>query len=145
MNRLLKNSKGITLVEVVVSVILVALILAFLIATVAQSSVFSRRIDMIYTASYLAQRRIDMLKRLDFDQIPAAGETDVRVDADGNIDPNGSYFRTTEVDTEHDSNSYLSKVKVTVKKLKVCMDGSIADSETLGQPIIMETLFSDID
>lgn len=144
MNRLLKNCKGITLVEVIVSVVLVIIVLVSLIAAVIQGSVLSRRMDMIYTASSLAQRRIDLLKRFNFDQLSAAAETDIRMDADGTVNPSGNYVRTTEIDTEFDDNPYLAKIKVSVKKIKVNIDGSISSTETLGQPVIMETLFADI-
>lgn len=144
------NNKGITFVEVVVSIALVLIVVVALIATVTQSSVFSRRIDLVYTASYLAQRRVDMLKRLDFDQLPAAGETDIRIGADGNIDPAGEYVRTTEITPVYASNPYLTKVKVSVNRVKMSLDGSIVYPDTgqitfHGNPIIMETLFSDVE
>jgi type II secretory pathway pseudopilin PulG len=145
MHRLWRDCKGITLAEVIISVVLVALIVGSLIAAVSQSSVFSRRIDMVYTASSLAQRRIDLLKRLNFDQLSSAVETDVRVDARGNYDSGGNYIRTTEVTTDHDGNPYLTKVKVSVKKVKIIMYGGIESTETLGQPVIMEMLFTDAD
>jgi type II secretory pathway pseudopilin PulG len=145
MRNILKNNRGVTLVEVILSIFLVGVIVASLVAAAAQSSVFSRRIDMTYTASYLAQRRIDMLKRLDFDQVPSAEEENIRIDADGNTDPNGNYLRTTEVEEDYDGNSYLMKVKVSVVKAKVNLDGSISRSQTLGQPVVMETLFSSVE
>ena len=119
-----------------------------LVATDTQSSIFAKRIDLVYTATQIAQRRMDLLKRLGFDQVPAAVETDVRVGADGNISSTGNYVRTTEVTTSFGGNSSLTKVKVTVKKVKIYMDGSIMDSGEmtfLGQPVVMETLFSDIE
>jgi type II secretory pathway pseudopilin PulG len=146
---MLRDSRGMTLIEVVISIALVALVVVSLFAAVTQTSVFSQRIDRFYTASYLAQRRIDMLKRLDFDLIQFAEETDVRIDADGNQDANGTYARTTEVETDYNGNPFLLKVKVTVKKAKVSVDGSIYDDagqvSYIGQPVVMETLFSDVE
>jgi len=144
-----KNDRGMTLMEVVVAVGLVIAVIAGMTAVMSQSSVFSRSIDIAYTASYLAQRRIDMLKRLEFDQVEYAGETSVRVGADGYVDANGAYLRTTEVDTSYSGNSYLTKVKVSVRRLRIFPDGSITDSagqtSFLGNPVIMETLFVDIE
>lgn len=146
---MLRRSSGMTLIEVVISVALVALVVVSLFAAVTQTSVFSQRIDRAYTASYLAQRRIDMLKRLDFELVEFAEETDVRIDADGNQDENGTYVRTTEVTTGYNGNPFLLKVKVTVKKANVSVDGSIYNDagqiSFVGQPIVMETLFSDVE
>ncbi|RKY42975.1 MAG: hypothetical protein DRP85_01215 [Candidatus Makaraimicrobium thalassicum] len=145
-----KTSRGITLVEVVMAVALTAIVVVSLGASMTQSSVFSMRIERVYTASYLAQRRIDMLKRLRFDELSGAAETDIRIGADGNIDSNGDYTRTTEITTNFDGNPYLTKIKVTVNKVRINIDGTIRDPGTgeityMGQPIVMETLFADID
>jgi type II secretory pathway pseudopilin PulG len=139
------NTRGMTLVEVIVAAALVTVIILSLVATVLQSSVFAKRIDQNYTATYIAQRRIDLLKRLGFDQVSAAEETDVRVDVSGNMSSSGIYARTTEVDTNYGGNASLAKVKVTVQKMKINIDGIIEEGVYLGQPVIMETLFSDIE
>ena len=142
----LKNSKGMTIMEVIISVVLIALVVVALFAALTQSAVFSKRIDLIYVASYIAQSRIDALKKLDFDQIDLSDETDVRVDEIGNLDLNGKYLRSTEITADFDGNSYLKKVKVSVKRMKVNIDGTIDDPITFeGQPIIMETLLADMD
>ncbi|MBD3426174.1 MAG: hypothetical protein GF409_02965 [Candidatus Omnitrophica bacterium] len=149
MNGMLNSSRGMTLIEVVISIALVALVVVSLFAAVTQTSVFSQRIDRVYTASYLAQRRIDMVKRLEFDQLGFAEETDVRVDADGNLASDGHYVRTTEVTENYSGNAFLAKVKVTVQRAKVYMDGSITDDagqiSYIGQPVVMETLFADME
>ncbi|MGB2879330.1 MAG: hypothetical protein WBD24_04070 [Candidatus Omnitrophota bacterium] len=148
MKKILLGKKGVTFVEVIIAAALVVVIVLSLAATNIQSSVFSKRIDLVYTATQIAQRRMDLLKRLGFDQVPSAVETDVRVDADGNMSASGNYVRTTEVDTNFGGNPSLAKVKVIVKRVKIYMDGSISDSgETtfIGQPIVMETLFSNIE
>jgi type II secretory pathway pseudopilin PulG len=139
-----------TLIETIVSIVLVIVIILSVMGTMMQSSVFSRRIDQVYTATYIAQRRIDLLKRLGFDQVSAAGETDIRVDASGNASPDGHYVRTTEVTTDYGGNPSLTKVKVAVKRLKIYMDGGVLDPSTgemtfIGDPIVMETLFSNIE
>ncbi|MGB3056707.1 MAG: hypothetical protein WBC16_00910 [Candidatus Omnitrophota bacterium] len=148
MKKILLGKRGVTFVEVIIAAALVVVIVLSLAATNIQSSVFSKRIDLVYTATQIAQRRMDLLKRLGFDQVPSAVETDVRVDADGNMSASGNYVRTTEVDTNFGGNPSLAKVKVIVKRVKIYMDGSILDSgETtfIGQPIVMETLFSNIE
>ena len=143
------DQKGMTLVEAIAAAALVLIVAVSMGALATQSAVFSRRVDTVYTASYLAQRRVDLLKRLDFSQISAAEESDVRVNADGNISANGNYLRRTEITPDFSANAHLQKVKVTIKRVKINMDGSILDPETgemtfLGEAIVMETLFSDV-
>lgn len=149
MGAFFNDQRGMTLVEVITAAALVLIAAVSMGVVATQSAVFSRRIDTIYTASYLAQRRIDVLKRLSFSDISTAVETDVRVGIDGNIDANGKYLRSTEITPNFSGSANLIKVKVTVKRMKINMDGSILDPETgemtlLGDPIIMETLFSDV-
>lgn len=145
---IISNKKGMTIVEVVVSIALTALVLTSIIALITQGSVFSKSIDIVYTGTYIAQRRIDLLKRLSFDELAGAAETDIRIGADGNANSKGYYLRTTEVTENYDSNEYLTKVKVSVKRAKVDINGGILDSNGnatfIGEPIVLEGLFCDI-
>jgi type II secretory pathway pseudopilin PulG len=132
----LKDSKGLTLVEVIVSIIMVGIIAIAMIVTVAQSSIYSRRLDLIYDSAYLAQRRIELLKKFDFDQLyPGAAETDVRIGLDGTADASGDYVRTTSVYTT--TSDHLIRVKVSVDKY--------VDGAPSGNAVVMETLLSDIE
>lgn len=130
--------KGIGLVEVIVAAALVAVGMVSLSAIAVQSSVFSRNVDIAYISSYIAQRRVDMLKRFDFVQLSAFAETDIRVGNDGNSDPYGDYLRTTEIIPNFDNNRYLAKIKVTVKRIRL---GSEGRETFLITPVVMETLF----
>ncbi len=138
MMRIFRNQKGITLVEVIVSVILVAIIVTSIIVTVAQSSVYSNRIDLIYTSSNLAKARMDELKLLQFSDLADRGsESAVRIDENGQPDASGDYLRTTEITGDYDGNAYLAKVKVSVDKY--------VDGQPSGSPVVIETLFADIE
>ncbi|MFH1665932.1 MAG: type II secretion system protein [Candidatus Omnitrophota bacterium] len=135
MNRLLQGKRGVTLVEVVISIAIVAIVSVALLATITQSLVISRQADEVYTSSILAQRRIDVLKKFSFsDILNAAPETDTLIDEDG--DGDNDYARTTEVEVDFDDYSYLIKVKVSVDRLV----GGIKS----GNPVIIETLFVDL-
>jgi type II secretory pathway pseudopilin PulG len=130
------TQRGLTLVEVVISVLLIAISIVSVLAAVTQSSVFSKRIDAVYTASYLAQRRIDILKEFEFDQLdPGAIETNVEIDVDD--DGDSDYRRTTEITPNYSGNPKLTKIKVTVEKVQLNLDGT---ESGMGDPIIMETL-----
>ncbi len=143
-----KNNRGLTLIEVVISVAIVGVVMGALIAVMSQSSVFSKRIDMAYTASCLAQSGIDQLRRFDFDQLLSAGaEDDFRVDVDG--DGLDDFSRTMEVTANYDNNSHLAKVKVTVKKVGITLGGTVTrvgrGAPVFGEEkIVMETLISDV-
>lgn len=132
------NKKGFTLVEVIVSIMLVSLVIAAVMGIVMQSSIFSKRIDQIYTASNLAKQRMDNLKRFNFNDLPTGGvETDVRIDESGESDSSGDYIRTTAITENFDSNSYLIKIKVSVDR--------VVDEAASGTPVVIETLFADVD
>ena len=146
MKLFINNSKGMTVVEVIISIVLIAIVVVSLFAAVTQSSVFSRRVDLIYTSSYIARSHVDALKKLNFDQVELEEETDVRVDEQGEPDLNGKYMRSTEVVNDFDANSDLKKIKVSVKRIKVNIDGTVDDPVTfVGQPIVMETLLVNVD
>ena len=137
------------MIEVVIAMAIVAAVSLAMISAVSQSSIFSRSIDTTYTSSYIAQRRIDLLKRLEFDQVTFAVETNVMVGIDGNIDPGGGYARTTEVYPDYDGNQNLARVKVSVRRLRIQSGGGRADESQAGSftgsPVVMETLFSNVE
>lgn len=144
------TKRGFTLIEVLAAFGVVAIVIISLIAAITQSMVFSKRVDAIYTSSYLAQRRMDLLKRFAFDELyPDAVESNVRVGADGNVSPQGEYMRTTEITDNYGGNPFLKKVKVTVYRLRINMDGSVTDPVTgdinfMPNPVIVETMFADV-
>ncbi|MGB2598905.1 MAG: type II secretion system protein [Candidatus Omnitrophota bacterium] len=132
------DKKGMTLVEVVVSAAILGIVVVSVVATIAQSSVFSRRIDQVYTSNNLAKKRMDDLKRyLVGDLAGRASETDVRIDSNGDLDAAGTYIRTTEITEDYDDNPYLIKVKVSVDK--------VVEEEKYGAPAVIETLFADVE
>ena len=134
----IRTKKGMTLVEVVVSAAILGIVVVSVIATIAQSSVFSRRIDHVYTCSNLAKKRMDDLKRyLVGDLADRASETDVRIDENGDIDVSGNYIRTTEITSDYDANPYLYKIKVSVDR--------VVEGEKYGSPAVIETLFADVE
>jgi hypothetical protein len=72
------------------------------------------------------------------------------LNADGNSDPNGQYMRTTEVTENYLGNPHLTRITISVYRIKINMDGTITDPVTgkvnfMPNPVVMETLFSDVN
>jgi type II secretory pathway pseudopilin PulG len=146
---MVSSNKGLTLVEVIVAAALVTVIIVSLGAAITQSAVFSNQLDITYSATYLAQRRVDLLKRFQIDQLyPEALETDVRIDESGNINSTGYFARTTSITENYGGYSNLVKVKVSVKRIRVSQGGATVNAsgqvEYVGSPIVIETLFTDV-
>ena len=131
----MNGQKGISLVEVIVAMALVAIVSLAILAAVSQSAVFGGIADKIYTASILAQKRIDLLKKFAFSDIPnTAPETDTAIDMDD--DGTADYMRTTTVTEDYDGYAGLIKVKVSVSRIE--------DGVKKGAPVVIETLMSNV-
>jgi prepilin-type N-terminal cleavage/methylation domain-containing protein len=129
------DTEGLSLVECLVAMAIVAIVSTSLIAAVALSISFTRQADRIYEASTLSQRRIDMLKKFPFSDLPnIAPETDTQLDTDG--DGTTDFYRTTEITENYDSNAMLLKIKVSVDRVE--------DGKKSGHPVVMETLLADV-
>jgi type II secretory pathway pseudopilin PulG len=134
MYKLLTESKGMSFLEALVATAIVSLIIVAILATVTQSVLLTEKADKVYTASLLAQGRLDVLKKFDFDDLPTiASETDVGVDV--NDDNVVDYMRTTEITHPYAGNDHLLKVKVSVDR--------VVDGQKSGNPVAMETVFVD--
>ncbi|MBF0217517.1 MAG: type II secretion system protein [Candidatus Omnitrophica bacterium] len=130
------DKRGFSLVEVLTTLALIALVIVPVLASVAQSSVFSKRLDMTYYASYLAQRRIELLKSIDFTLLyPDCNEQNIGIDING--DGISEYKRTTEITQNYAGSGKLLKIKVTVTKVLANLNGSYTG---MGTPIVMETI-----
>ena len=117
----MNNPKGFTLVEVLVSSLILTLVLVGVIAVFVQTVEISRRIDYEYTAANLARSRIEfaraVVKTRGFDALTqdAFGEEDTRIDAEGKpASATGEFYRTTTVTADYDGNARLTEVKVRV-------------------------------
>lgn len=115
---MLKGRKGLTLVEVVLTVLVFASGLISLLAVYIQSREAGRRTDAVYTAYNLAKNHIEQLRSLDYTLLPDAAEmTAVRLDEDGTPDVNGVFLRTTSVDPAYGGNPDLTRASVSVSYL----------------------------
>ncbi len=142
MNIFKNDEKGLTLIEVLTAIGVIGILVFVSINVITQSMVTSKRMDMEYSASNIAQQRMDEVKNLNFDDISSVREDRTRVDHFGNVDPEGLFLRTTEVVEDYDDNEFLKKVKVSVKRSLYAMTGSVGTPEE-GETLIIEGLFAD--
>jgi len=134
MKNLLKTSRGMSLIEVLIAMTLLAIFIAAIISSVVYIRGSSDHVDRSHTLSNLAMSRIEYLQEVDFDRLPVEGpEIEVRINLNGEKSSTGSYIRTTEVEEDYEGSSYLVRIKVSVDKL----DGDLP----IGLPSVAETLF----
>src|SRR4030042_2537684 len=99
------NSRAITLVETLFSVVIVSLVMVSVISVFVHTVDLSRRIDYEYTATNLAKNRIERARSYisthGFNTLPDLVETDTVVDSNGVSDLNGDLKRTTAVTTSY--------------------------------------------
>ena len=134
----MKNNRGVTLVEVMVSTLIISIVLIAVLTVITKTIENASQIDMVYTASNLAKKKVDDLKRMPFRDLKNfAEETNVVVNSTGEVDAAGAYVRSIEITENQHSISYLTKVKVSVDRM-------VGGAPT-GNPVVIETLFADVE
>ena len=133
------NQKGLTLVEILISVGIFALVLVGIMGTLIISVDLSRKINYEYAATNLAKKRVEtartMIKTQGFWTLFTMEEEEVLVNADGMRDSDGEFVRTTKVDTNY-GNPRLTKVEVEIYY-------SYRGEETT--PFTMATIFTNVE
>ena len=101
MLRMYTSNKGATLVEVLVSALILTLAVSGILFIFVQTLDMSKRVDHEYTAINLAKARMERatatIESSGFDSLPTLIETDVVIDESGGSDPEGEYKRSTTV------------------------------------------------
>ena len=108
------NDRGITLIEIMGSVLIFMTCTGALMSTMIASKKLSLQSANAYDAYNLAKKRVELLKSVAFTAVANASESDIRIDADGEDDPDGDYSRTTVVTPNYDGRDDLTQVDVTV-------------------------------
>lgn len=112
------NQRSMTLVEVMVSMSLIAIIAGAVLALLIQNMKMGQTIDYNYVAVNIAKSRIDRIRELRRDKgvsnLYTAAENNITVNRNGLPDSNGDFKRTTVITTNFGGNSNLTKVEVTV-------------------------------
>lgn len=108
------NSKGVTIIELMVSVLIFGIGIAAIFSVCTQSVGMARKSDAAYTAYNLAKNRIETLRSVAFSDLSSAAETSTLLDAAGTPDPDGTFKRSTTVTTNYQGDANLISVDVTV-------------------------------
>lgn len=124
-NKLLLSNYGASLVEIIISVLIVGIAIAGVLNLFVQNISSGEAINYIYTSTNLAKSRIERLKAVDFSLLTDANETDTILDKAGVPDPEGEYRRTTVVTVPYNGDSKLACVDVTVYFTMRGVEGSV--------------------
>jgi len=111
----LSSKAGLTLVEVVVAISLLAIGLAgsyYGVNMAMQARKFSHD---SYVGTLIANNRIEFAKNQPYSQLVNLGESNKKVDEYGNDDSDGRYSRTTTISTLWGGNSNATAITVSVK------------------------------
>jgi type II secretory pathway pseudopilin PulG len=116
---ILNDKKGITLIEALVSAIIITLVMLGILATLIQTIDISKRINFEYTSSNVAKSRLERARSIidtsGFSTLVDFTETDTVVDESGVPDLNGYYRRDTAVTANYGGDANLAQVDVTVE------------------------------
>lgn len=130
------SKRGISIVEVLVAMALIALCLGGILSLLVQGMGMGGGVDNAFVATSLARNRVERIREIRKDSGYAAlsecSETNTPVDRNGASDPNGSFERTTVIDATYGSG--LTKVTVRVKYK--------AGSVFAAQPVELVTVLS---
>ncbi len=133
------NRKGLTLVEILISTAIFALVIVGIMGTLIISVDLSRRINHEYAATNLAKKRLEtartMIKTQGFWSLVTMEEEDTSINANGARDSDGEFRRTTNVAANY-GNPRLTKVEVEIHYY-------YRGKETI--PFTMTTIFTNIE
>ena len=137
-----KNKDGVTLVETLFSVLILALVVACVLVIFVRTVDISKRIDKEYVATNLAKNRLERARSIKishgFSSLVDLEETDTMIDMDEPPDGVDDFKRSTTVTTNYNGNARLAKIDITVVyKYREVWKDSI--------PIAMTMVLTDLD
>lgn len=139
---ILNKKRGVTLVEIMFSVTITAIVISGILLLFVQAIDISRRINYEYTATNLAKMRLEdarvVIKTSGFDALTDMAEgSEKRIDRDGMPDKDGEFTRTTTVTPNYTSNALLTEVGTSV--------WYYFKGKKKSTPITMTTVFSSLE
>lgn len=116
------DKKGVTLVEIMFSAVVIALVMIGVLTILAHTVSMSKRVDLQYASINIAKSRLERAREIveegnvAFALLSTMNETGpgTVVNTDGIADGNGDFQRTTTVTTPFGGDSRLAEVSITV-------------------------------
>ena len=112
---MIKNNKGVTLVENMVSILVFLIGIEALMASCFQGVAMAKRADYSYVAYNLAKNHLERMKLYSFANLSSSNETATPLNSDGDVDTSGSFSRTTVITPAYLGNASLTQATVTVR------------------------------
>lgn len=112
------KNKGFTLVEAVISTVILAFAIAGSYALIIRSASMIRSSRNHYMAVNLAKDRLERARSVPYSQLIMLSESQLAVDDTGTPSSTGDFRRTTTVNTNYQSGITLITVNTEVKSLK---------------------------
>ena len=110
----IKDIKGVTLVETMAAILIFAIVLTGILNLVVGGMSTGKRAEFAYTSYNLAKNHLETLRSMPYSTLVNAAETDVYVDENGVSDQDGSYIRSTAVTPNYNSDANLIQLTVSV-------------------------------
>ena len=135
MKALRDNRGGFTLTEVMIaSGILVLFLGAFFSAFIMGIEALDLTVNH-YRANAIARNRIQRARSFDYSSLTLLEESEVRIDRDGNVDPNGTFRRSTRIDTNTVAAPFTVMIEVGVRF-------PVRARRALSEPLTMENIIA---
>ncbi len=132
-----KFTEGFTFIEVMVAITLLVLSMAGAYQVVNMSMQARQNAHNYYTATIIANNRIERAKNVTFDNLAMLVEDNSRVNELGAPDLAGRYYRTTTVDPMWGEEEQVTRIAVVVQA-----PAPTIGSDTEGPSVLVSTLLT---
>ena len=112
--KVLKDSRGMTLIETMAATLLFGIVLAGLLNLSLGSMATGKRAEFTYSAYNIAKNHLESLRSMPYSTLANAAESDIYVDSNGTPDPDGDFIRTTAVTQNFNNDTNLIELDVSV-------------------------------
>ena len=129
------SHRGLTLVEMMIAVFILAGAVAGIMGVILSARQGADRARNHYTAVNIAKNRTEEAYAFNFNTLQTFNETNITMDYDGTMDPNGDFSRTTTV-TNQTTNLIVMIVNVGIRNRRT--------SQWTGEQEAITSLFANI-
>ncbi len=136
---MLKHERGLTLVEIVISLGLIVILVTSTASTVISSQFLASYAKHRVQAMYVAQTILEQKRRLPFASILSVGSTSVTLDNKGTSDSTDDFMGSYIFTVSNSPSVYLKPVQVTVSWQEQITSGKVTMTETINTTIANES------